>query len=530
VIPTNVPLQRADHSDRIYLTFKEKMNAVIEEIKEIYKKGQPILIGTISVEKSEIFSNALRHNNIRHNVLNAKNHAREADIIAGAGRISAVTIATNMAGRGTDIKLGGERKTDEEYEALLQEETTTVEDREILLQIKDRTDKMQLEKAEQLLPKLGSAAKKGAELIIQNSYDWIEDNKRVKELGGLFILGTERHESRRIDNQLRGRSGRQGDDGASRFYISLEDDLMRLFGGERIQKMLSGMGMEPGEPIEHPWISNAIEKAQKKVETRNFEMRKHLLEYDDVLNKQRNLIYQRRDEILADENIIERIIENSKDVLGDFIDDYQHNLKTSQEFALTELTKQLKETFFIEEKKLLSNNLNNPDNLCQELEKIILKELTEKDKILGHEYLNLRLRGLYLLLIDKSWQDHLENMEQLREAVYLRAYSNKNPLTEYKIEGSNIFDALIDKIKTNVIKQIFRVKIETVAVKSNADYSQQHESISSFSSSAPRQRQQNQNLPQPETVSTQVINSDKIGRNDPCPCGSGKKYKKCCGK
>lgn len=533
VIPTNVPIQRIDNSDRVYMNFKDKLNAIIGEVREIHKKGQPLLIGTISVEKSEILSNALRKNNIRHNVLNAKNHLREAEIIAEAGRVGAVTIATNMAGRGTDIKLGGERKSDEEFEELLQEEELSSDDRKTLLDMKELIEKMQLEEAEKLLDTLGKLARKGAEEIIDNSYNWLEENKRVKELGGLFILGTERHESRRIDNQLRGRSGRQGDNGGSRFYISLEDDLMRLFGGERIQKMLSGFGMQEGELIEHPWITNAIEKAQKRVETRNFEIRKHLLEYDDVLNKQRNFIYTRRDEILSDKNIIERVRNNAIELLGYYKEDFENNLKTTGETAYTELTKELKQNFFIEENSLIKSNLNDPNQLFNELEKVILKELEEKDEILGHDYLNEKLCGLYLMLIDRSWQDHLSNMEQLREAVYLRSYSQKNPLTEYKIEGSNIFEDLIEKIRTNVVQQIFRVKIETVSVPQTPNtFSTEHQSLASFSGSGAKgagaaKSTAPQDHGQPSST---VINENKIGRNDPCPCGSGKKYKKCHGK
>ena len=531
VIPTNVPLARVDNSDRVYLTFKDKAKAIVEEIKELNKKGQPILIGTISVERSEIFSNLLKKANIRHNVLNAKNHAREAEIVAEAGRVGAVTIATNMAGRGTDIKLGGERKYDEAFETILQEEDISENDKHILLDVKELIDRMKLTEAEALMEKLGSTAKKGTKNILQAAYDWIEENKKVKEVGGLFILGTERHEARRIDNQLRGRSGRQGDPGESRFYISMEDDLMRLFGGERIQKILAGFGMDEGELIEHPWITGAIEKSQKRVEARNFEIRKHLLEYDDVLNKQRVYIYQKRDEMLEDENIIERVIQTSEEILEDLVDDYFLNLKKSNEFAYLELIKGLKSNFFIEPVEIIRKNQNDPKTLYSKLEVIIKEELEQKDKILGHQYLNLKLRELYLYLIDKSWQDHLENMEQLREAVYLRAYSQKNPLIEYKIEGSTMFETVIQKIRDSVVNQIFKIKIETVSVQPNyGAYSTQHADYSSFSGGDKANAKQGGQENEPAPSMNATIHSTKIGRNEPCPCGSGKKYKHCCGK
>jgi preprotein translocase subunit SecA len=523
VIPTHVPVQRQDLADRVYMSEREKLKAVVEDIIDTHKTGQPILVGTISVEKSEQLSAMLTRHHIRHNVLNAKNHAREADIIAEAGRVGAVTIATNMAGRGTDIKLGGDKRADYLYEELINDEDTPEEVHPLLQQFKEKIDKMKLEEAKADIEKMSGAVKKGASEILQSVYDWIEEHEEVKKIGGLYILGTERHESRRIDNQLRGRSGRQGDPGRSRFYISLEDNLMRLFGGERIQGMLSKLGMEEGENIEHKWITGAIEKAQKKVEMRNFEIRKHLLDYDDVMNTQRNYIYKKRDELLVDKNIIERVYQSSCEYSDSFADDYFGNIKHLGKEAFTVLLKDLKETFFLDLNLQLRDHLSAPDALKKALADILKEELDQKDKVLDHDYLNGKLKELYLYLIDKLWQSHIENMEQLREAVYLRSYSQKNPLVEYKIEGSNMFDALIDTISSRVINQIFRIKIETVSAPqtSESSYTMAHDTYSTFSGNMKQAANANRG--------TTIVNSAKIGRNELCPCGSGKKYKKCCG-
>ncbi|MBN2547338.1 MAG: preprotein translocase subunit SecA [Spirochaetes bacterium] len=533
VIPTNVPVTRRDNSDRVYISFNEKAKAVVNEIKEVHIKGQPILIGTISVEKSEYFSNLLRKNNIRHNVLNAKNHLREAEIIAEAGRVGAVTIATNMAGRGTDIKLGGERQYDELFEELIQNADFSENDKGIYLELKKLLDKMQFEEAEKLLSNLSPEAKKGAIQLIESANNWKDEHESVIELGGLFVLGSERHESRRIDNQLRGRSGRQGDPGGTRFYVSLEDDLMRLFGGERIQRMLTGFGVKEDELIEHPWITNAIEKAQKRVETRNFEIRKRLLEFDDVLNLQRKSIYENRDGILLDEKIIDRVKNTAGEIFDDIYDEYMGSLKGSNEIAFGMLVKEFKDVFFIDINTQQIRNIKNPSDLYDLLKKTLMDDLENKNKVIMN--LNELLRNLYLSLIDRYWQDHLENMEQLRDSVYLRTYSQKNPLVEYKIEGANMFENLIDKIRSDVINQIFKIKIETISVAEREEaLAYNHSGYSSFegrqvqSAAAQNFNRQNQNISQGGQT-TVMVKSEKIGRNDPCPCGSGKKYKKCCG-
>ncbi len=536
VIPTNLPLSRTDAPDRVYITYKDKAKAVVEDIKEIHKKGQPVLIGTISVESSEYFSSLLKKANIRHNVLNAKNHAREAEIVAGAGRVGAVTIATNMAGRGTDIKLGGAREYDDIFEELLQEEGVVESDKLHLLELKEHVDKLRLEEAEKILSNLSPHAAKRAKEIIQSAYDWIDENKQVKDIGGLFILGTERHESRRIDNQLRGRSGRQGDPGYSRFYISLEDDLMRLFGGERIRKLFTGgfMKMEEGENIESPMLSRAIEKAQKKVESRNYDIRKHLLEYDDVLNKQRSYIYTRRDDILNDKDIILRVKSTVDEIIEDLIDDYNEGIKKSPEESRVELIRAVKDSFFTDISGVIKSVGTDPLEISKNLNELLNKDIDYKNSIIGHERLNMLLRHLYLEQIDRNWQAHLENMEQLREAVYLRSYSQKNPLVEYKIEGSNMFEELIERIRSRVVNQVFRVRIESVPMEERKEnqLNFEHSKLDSFDrrggmsqasgggSKAPAQQ---------GAVITVVRNTEKVGRNDPCPCGSGKKYKHCCG-
>ena len=530
VIPTNVPVQRNDMADRVYYDFKSKAKAIVEEVIEVHKKGQPLLIGTASVEMSEVFSKMLSKHNIRHNVLNAKNHAREAEIIAEAGRMNAVTLATNMAGRGTDIKLGGERKFDFIFEEVLQDEDISAEQKDKLLEFKEIVDKLKLDDARKMLDNFVGASKKYAEQIIKIAEDWIEEHQRVLDAGGLYVLGTERHESRRIDNQLRGRSGRQGDKGTSRFYISLEDDLMRLFGGERIQKMLSGFGMSDGEPIEHPWITSAIEKAQKKVESRNFEIRKHLLEYDDVLNKQRNDIYEQRDSILTDNNIIDRVFNITKETVEDIIEMYRDDVKHQPLNAGANLIKEMKSTFFIDITDIIKACNKDSTRIQDEVIKVLKAELYQKDEIFGHEDLNMRLRGLYLQLIDKYWQNHLENMETLRDAVYLRTYSQKNPLIEYKIEGSNLFEDIIYRIREHVIHQIYRIKFESVSVSSTVNPNQFVTSHSNFAGFESMRSAQPQNNGVDMKVSTTIVNKTKVGRNDPCTCGSGKKYKHCCGK
>lgn len=498
VIPTNKPVARVDEDDEVYLNEHDKWEAICKEIAECHQKGQPILVGTVSIEKSEHLSALLTKKGIRHEVLNAKNHAREALIIAEAGVEGAVTIATNMAGRGTDIKLGG----NPEFRARKRAGTTATEEQ--------FNAALEIEKEK-----------------------WLKDYEKVKNLGGLYVIGTERHESRRIDNQLRGRSGRQGDPGRSKFFISMDDDLMRLFGGEKMKSLMSKIGMQPGEPIYHPWLNKGIEKAQKKVEERNFEIRKHLLEYDDVLNEQRKFIYEQRDQILLDDHLADRVFSSALDIVDDLLENYETAGKKQQEAATNELVNQLKQTFglTVEPEQLQQNRGKERDFI----ENLLRSDLQEKELLAGSANLNMFIRYQYVQFIDRKWLDHLEELEGLREAVYLRSYGSKNPLTEYKIDGFNIFYDMIASIKTEIASRVFRVKVQKEAPRQGPQVRQmntQHSAVEAFNGATARQAANSSPMAQQRQGDsvTVVRSTPKVGRNDPCPCGSGKKYKQCCGR
>ena len=516
VIPTNLPVARDDQHDLIYLNEKEKYDALCSEIEDANKRGQPILVGTVSIEKSEIMDTLLTRRGIRHEVLNAKNHAREASIIAEAGAKGSVTIATNMAGRGTDIKLGG----NPEHRARKRAGTDAA-----------------MEGNPEALEKYA--------VIYKEEYEnWKKDYEEVKSLGGLYVIGTERHESRRIDNQLRGRSGRQGDPGKSKFFISMEDDLMRLFGGDNIKGLMSKMGMGDGEPLYHPWLSKSIAKAQKKVEDRNFEIRKHLLEYDDVLNQQRKFIYEQRDAILEDKNLKERVNNATNDMISLLIETYEDSLRKDPDAAMKELTESLKNKFnYI----LKHEGEKNADALEKLICADLIQDIENKESIIGNEYLNFFIREQYLMMIDRKWLDHLENMETLREAVYLRSYAQKNPLTEYKVEGFQIFESMIDDIRQLIASRLHLVRIQTAdgrnyeppARTTTAIQNQNatHSSMASFGASAYRSAEADKTSSSLSSARAQgggsvtvVRNQPKVGRNDPCPCGSGKKFKLCHGR
>ena len=469
------------------------------------------MLGTVSVEKSELLSALLTKKGIRHEVLNAKNHAREAMIIAEAGAKGAVTIATNMAGRGTDIKLGG----NPEFRALKRAGTNA------------------------------SPEQYQAALKIEKE-QWLKDNEEVKACGGLYVIGSERHESRRIDNQLRGRSGRQGDPGRSKFFISMDDDLMRLFGGDRMKAMMTRIGMEPGEPIDHPWLNKGIAKAQQKVEDRNFEIRKHLLDYDDVLNEQRTVIYEQRDEILADNDLADRVMNNARDAVEAMFYDYDRAGRKHHSEAENALNEEIKDKFGL---ALPAERLN-----AQALEAALQNDITEKETLVGKENLNMFIRYQYVQVIDKKWLDQLEALEGLREAVGLRSYGSKNPLTEYKIDGFNLFDEMLDSIRDTVMSRVFKVRIQLTpeaqeqrrmaAMKSHQNMNAQHSEAQNITQAAQRQagsqmnadaarRQAAEGAMQKRTQGENVTvrrTAPKVGRNDPCPCGSGKKFKQCCGR
>lgn len=510
VIPSNRPVIREDQDDLVFLNEEEKFNAICDEIQKANKSGQPVLVGTVSIEKSEKLSALLLRRGVRHEVLNAKNHAREALIIAEAGSKGAVTIATNMAGRGTDIKLGGNPEFRARHKA-----GSSASDEEI-------------------------------RKIMEAEYQaWNRDYQEVRSLGGLYVIGTERHESRRIDNQLRGRSGRQGDPGKSVFFLSLDDDLMRLFGGENFKGMMSKVGMKPGEPIYHPLLNRTIESAQKKVEERNFEIRKHLLEYDDVLNRQRNYIYEQRDEILHDSKLIDRIQASAAQMLDEMIAEFMEAMKNGNKSAQPDFIISLRDTFGIElSASELSSMAHDSQQLTAFIQSCLDKDIENKKSLAGEENLNLFIKYQYLQEIDNKWLDHLENMEALREAVYLRSYAQKNPLLEYKIEGSDIFEQLVDSIRKNIASRVYRVRISTEeerrpTTRQTIPAQVIHESTSSFSAgqkshpesglAAPKQSAAMANASTVEGA-TVVRTMPKVGRNDPCPCGSGKKYKHCHGR
>jgi preprotein translocase subunit SecA len=518
VIPSNRPLARKDEDDLVFLNEAEKFEAISDEIAKAHKAGQPILVGTVSIEKSEKLSALLMSKGIRHEVLNAKNHAREALIIAEAGAKGSVTIATNMAGRGTDIKLGG----NPEFRARKKAGT--------------------------------EAAPEDFAKILAAEYElWKKDFDEVRSLGGLCVIGTERHESRRIDNQLRGRSGRQGDPGRSIFFLSLDDDLMRLFGGENFKNLMSKVGMKPGEPIYHPLLNRTIESAQKKVEERNFEIRKHLLEYDDVLNQQRAFIYEQRNAILKDEDLVERVRSSAEEMLAKAASEAFARIKAGDKGTASELPLTLRETFGLElapaqVSTLLASPSADPaaSAFYADLKARIDADLETKKTLAGERNLTMFIRYQYLQEIDNKWLDHLDRMEGLREAVYLRSYAQKNPLLEYKIEGSDYFDQLIDAIRRDIATKVLRVRIkaeeERPAPSKEPAAIARHDSAGQFGDERSSRQAPNEDSfsrrPQGSQVSeasapesaTVVRTGDKVGRNDPCPCGSGKKYKHCHGR
>ncbi|OCF96453.1 preprotein translocase subunit SecA [Gilliamella sp. wkB308] len=495
VIPTNRPMQRKDQSDLVYMTEKEKIAAIVADVQDCVKRGQPVLVGTASIEKSELVSNAFKKVGIKHNVLNAKFHAQEAEIIANAGSKGAVTIATNMAGRGTDIMLGGNWQSD-----LAKLENPTQED---------------IEKAKQA---------------------WQVKHEEVIALGGLYILGTERHESRRIDNQLRGRAGRQGDPGGSRFYLSLEDPLMRIFASERVGNMMRKLGMKEGEAIEHPWVNKAIANAQKKVESRNFDIRKQLLEYDDVANEQRKAIYRQRNEILDNTEIKDTITVIRVDVFNALIDRYIPRESIEDMWDVPGLELALKRDFDLD--LPIAKWLDEEQNLYEEslrerIIQIAQQAYEEKEQAAGSEAFRHFEKTVMLQTLDNLWKEHLAAMDYLRQGIHLRGYAQKDPKQEYKRESFNMFEDMLESLKYEVIGILSRVVIRSQEEVEEAERQRiaEMEKLSAKQHASHESASNIEGESENNTSSTQprVRTEAKVGRNDPCPCGSGKKYKHCHG-
>ena len=490
VIPTNRPMQRKDMADLIYLTAEEKYEAIVEDIKECVKRGQPTLVGTVSIENSELISRILKKSKIPHKVLNAKFHEHEADIVAQAGKPGAVTIATNMAGRGTDIVLGGNWQAEVE-------------------KIENPTE-AQIEKIKA---------------------EWKESHDAVLASGGLHIIGTERHESRRIDNQLRGRSGRQGDPGSSRFYLSLDDALMRILASEKMGNMMKRLGMERGEAIEHPWVTRAIENAQRKVEGRNFDIRKQLLEYDDVANDQRKVIYEQRNELLDEGDISETIAAIREDVISSVVDEYIPPQSLEEMWDVSGLEERMRADFAVD--LPIKTWLENDDKLYEEkLRERILAEVVDaykqKEAVVGEQVLRQFEKAVMLQNLDSHWKEHLAAMDHLRQGIHLRGYAQKNPKQEYKRESFALFSQMLEALKVEVITILARVKVQA------EEDVQKVEEQRRQADDVPKNFEHEEANATPEEASdkvrTQVREGAKVGRNDPCPCGSGKKYKQCHGK
>lgn len=493
VIPTNKPMVRKDMGDLVYLTANEKYAAIIEDIRQCVAKGQPVLVGTVSIENSELLSGILTKEKIPHKVLNAKFHAMEAEIVAQAGQTGAVTIATNMAGRGTDIVLGGNWQAE--------------------------------------IAKLENPT---SEQIAELKAAWQVRHDEVLAAGGLHIIGTERHESRRIDNQLRGRSGRQGDPGSSRFYLSMEDTLMRIFASDRVTGMMKKLGMEEGEAIEHPWVTKAIENAQRKVEGRNFDIRKSLLEFDDVANDQRKVVYEQRNELLDTNDISETIHVIRDDVYGAVIDEYIPPQSLEEMWDVPGLEARLKADFALD--LPLQQWLAEDDKLYEEkLRERILDEATKlyahKEELVGKEVLRNFEKVVMLQTLDGLWKEHLAAMDHLRQGIHLRGYAQKNPKQEYKRESFDLFTQMLETLKRDVVSILSRVQVQERDVEAMEEQQRQQAEAAprTYTHAAAESQLADEQAVGEEGHTTFVRDEQKVGRNDPCPCGSGKKYKHCHG-
>ena len=506
-IPTNKPMIRDDQNDVIYKNENAKFNAIVESIKASHEKGQPVLVGTVSIEKSEKLSRILKKEGIKHEVLNAKFHEKEAEIVAQAGKFGAVTIATNMAGRGTDIMLGGnseylakqEMKKNKVPENLIEESNTYYE-----------TDDQDILRAREEFKKL---EKKYDEEIK-------EEKEKVIAAGGLKIIGTERHESRRIDNKLRGRSGRQGDPGESKFYIGLDDDLMKIFGGDMITKVYNTMGMDENVPIENKLISNAVESAQKKVEGRNFSIRKNVLKYDDVMNAQREIIYEQRREVLDGENLKDNILNMIKSLSEEVVLTY---FAGEGEANVEALDMDIQNTFGIEMADFIKEHAKDSKAIIEKLQQAALDKYTAKEEDIGSEDLRELERVVMLKVVDQKWMDHIDAMDELKDGIGLRAYGQQDPVVKYRIEGMDMFEEMVLDIKHDVVKILMNLRKQEEVKREEAA------KITGAALQAINSLDNGEQI-KSEVNRTVVNEGPKVGRNDLCPCGSGKKYKNCCGK
>jgi len=493
VIPTNKPMVRKDMGDLVYLTAQEKYAAIVEDIRGCVERGQPVLVGTVSIENSELLSGILTKENIPHKVLNAKFHAMEAEIVAQAGQTGAVTIATNMAGRGTDIVLGGNWQAE-----------------------------------------IAALENPTSEQIAELKAAWQVRHDAVLASGGLHIIGTERHESRRIDNQLRGRSGRQGDPGSSRFYLSMEDTLMRIFASDRVTGMMKKLGMEEGEAIEHPWVTKAIENAQRKVEGRNFDIRKNLLEFDDVANDQRKVVYEQRNELLDTNDISDTIHVIRDDVYGSVIDEYIPPQSLEEMWDVPGLEARLKSDFALD--LPLQQWLAEDDKLYEEkLRERILEEATKlyahKQELVGVDVLRNFEKAVMLQTLDGLWKEHLAAMDHLRQGIHLRGYAQKNPKQEYKRESFDLFTQMLETLKRDVVSILSRVQVQERDVEAMEEQQRQQAEAAprTYTHAAAENQLADEETQADAAPVTFVRDEQKVGRNDPCPCGSGKKYKHCHG-
>jgi len=494
VIPTNVDVARIDHGDLIFLTQQEKFEAIVEDVKDCQQRKQPVLVGTASIEASELLSTLLEKDKIKHNVLNAKQHEREAHIIAEAGSPGAVTIATNMAGRGTDIVLGGNLDVElEKNPDFTEAEQQTIKD------------------------------------------NWQKSHQEVLDAGGLHVVGSERHESRRIDNQLRGRSGRQGDAGSTRFYLSLEDDLMRIFASDRVAGLMKKLGMEEGEAIEHPWVSRAIENAQRKVEGHNFDIRKQLLEYDDVANDQRKVVYTQRNEMMHEDDLSQIIESIREDVIELMFSNHIAAGSLEEQWDIEGLQQIIEEEFSIDApiQQWLDDDDNlNEDGLRQRIIDGIINAYKEKEELVGADELRRFEKYILLNVLDSHWKEHLAAMDYLRQSIHLRGYAQKNPKQEYKRESFEMFTEMLEKIKQEVVSLLSKVQIRNEEEMASLEQSQHMSDEMNYEhANASGMQDDSDGAEDNEEQHQPYVRSDKkLGRNDPCHCGSGKKFKQCHGK